>query len=338
MLMTRPPGICMRTRLIENIATLMVRALGERYPSADLPACHALFAERVASWRPTIIRTLGDLRAAVVLTEPVAARWGAPEAWLHVVTDGAEDNLTWIADTLVEIEPDLPASLSCRVPAEWAALLPMLTEHGLVVSKVGLGGTVDTMLEKLGGMEAVDPSDLGLTVKVVSTLEEVRAASDLRREYFLAHPEHGWSSDLTPEEQRAIDARVESEMAGRLENSEGVDWLVLEGDVPVGSFGIVGQTHSPVVGRAAGFNICLLPRIQRCGVGTYAYRTMVERAGELGIDHLNGSTSNPGVLRIGARIGRRLDNWLLRRDGPWIEPDAWRVILSSGGERPSSIR
>jgi hypothetical protein len=65
---------------------------------------------------------------------------------------------------------------------------------------------------------------------------------------------------------------------------------------------------------------------------------MVERAAELGIDHLNGSTSNPGVLRIGARIGRRLDNWLLRRDGPWIEPDAWRVVLSSGGVRPSSIR
>jgi RimJ/RimL family protein N-acetyltransferase len=312
----------MDRRDIENIATLRVRALQERYPSADLEAGHERFAEQVASWHPTILRTLGDLRAAVALTEPVPARWGAPEAWLHVVTDGEQETLPWIADTLAQLETQLPASLSCRIPAAWGALLPVLAEHGLGVSKVGLGGDVGTMLHKLRALSVVDPADLGLTLKIVSSLEEVRAASNLRRDYFLSHPEHGWASDLTAEEQQKIDARVESQMTQRLQDSKAVDWIILEGDVPVGAFGIVGRHDSSVIGRIASFNICLLPRIQRRGVGTLAYRTMVERAADFGIDHLNGSTSNPGVLRIGARIGRRLDNWLLRRDRPWIEPDA----------------
>lgn len=319
----------MHSRVIDNIATLMVRALEKRYPSADLNASHELFAERVKSWRPTIFETLGDLRAAVALTEPVPARWGAPEAFLHVVTDGSEGTETWIADTLARMEPRLPSSLSCRIPAEWGALLPLLAQRGLRVSKVGLGGVVDTMLARLNEMAIVDPTDLDLTVKVVSTLDEIRAASGLRRDYFVSHPEHGWASDLTPEQQQAIDERVESEMSERLENSDATDWLILDGDGPAGAFSIVGQSHSPVVGRAAGFNICLLPRIQGRGVGTLAYRVMVERASELGIEHLNGATSNSGVLRIGARIGRRLDNWLLRRDPPWVDREAWYSVWAA---------
>lgn len=305
--------------LAKHIANLILAPVLTRYPTADSNAGLDFFVEQVLSWEPVDVRTFGSLNGAVVLTKSVEARWGAPEAWLHVTVDGSSEANSWANEQIQQLGPSVPPSASCRIPAERSALLPALREIGFGFSKLGLGGYAPDMLKKFEETDLVEPEEAGVELRVVSTMEEVRASSALRRDYFVNNPEHGWASTLTDEQQRAIDERVEGEMAKRLAESHGTDWVFVdEKETVVGCFGL-NRSTSPVIGPNAGFNICLDPSIQRRGLGMVAYNTMIARADELGISYMNGSTSNPGVIAIATRIGRSLDNWLLRKDRPWIE-------------------
>ena len=75
------------------------------------------------------------------------------------------------------------------------------------------------------------------------------------------------------------------------------------------------------MGPCGGLNIVLLPEIQRLGLGKAAYLYMLERMQQIGIVTLYGMTSNPGVIRIGHSIGRRVRLIIMRRDGPFIASD-----------------
>lgn len=198
-------------------------------------------------------------------------------------------------------------------------MLPALQAAGFGVVKLALTGVVEQMLARVVDLRCIAPASLGLEVRFLTTDDEVRATAALRRDYFTSHPAHGWASaSLTDAQQSAIDARVEAEIERRRTEGPGTEWVVLAGDVVVGCFGFTTPSESPIVGRNSGFNICLSPAVQGCGLGTLAYRIMVERAAELEVEFMHGMTSNPAAIRIAARIGRHVDNWLLRRDPPWV--------------------
>ena len=304
---------------VERAVAHMLDTVRTRYPNAR-DAATERFREEAQGWQ--VAKSWETDRTCVVLTEVVPARWGAPEAHLHALTDGSDEAVQELTSQLPSIRDALPDSISCRVSFGRRETFPVLRQLGLGVSKLGLGGEVPVMKAHLEALNLVAPAEMGLRMQTASTMEHVRASSRLRREYFLAHPEHGWASGtLTPAQQQAIDNRVEAEFQQRLEGQLGTDFVLLADEEVVGTFSVTTPRDNPIVGLSASFNICIAPDWQGRGLGTYGYHVMVERADELGVAFLHGSTSNPGVIRIAARIGRRLDNWLLRRDPPWIDEE-----------------
>lgn len=81
----------------------------------------------------------------------------------------------------------------------------------------------------------------------------------------------------------------------------------------------------PLLGDTGGLNIVFGPELQGRGLGKAAYLHMLERMPALGLDRMHGMTSNPAVIHIGRQLGRRLRRVLLRRDGPFLSPDALAV-------------
>lgn len=297
----------------------MFDAVQARHPHVG-EAARAMLTSAAEHWTAAEVWEGDDY--LVVLTSPLDARWGAPESHLHVLHEsGASlDDLDSQRD---EIRAALPESVSCRVPATRPDLLRFVRSLGLGVAKLGFGGAMSHMMTRLADLPSPSLDGLGVRCETVSTMEHVVASSALRRSYFLAHPEHGWaSSTLTAAQQREIDARVEAELEQRLAANAGTDFVLIHDEQVIGAFGFTAPQQSPVVGVNSSFNICIAPDWHGRGLGMFAYRVMIEQAAACGVDYMHGATSNPGVLRIGKKLGRHVDNWLLRRDQPWMDVDA----------------
>ena len=56
------------------------------------------------------------------------------------------------------------------------------------------------------------------------------------------------------------------------------------------------------------------------------YRTMLERAAELGIERYRGTTWNPAVIHLARSLERRLAGWCLRTQGPFISNQLLRAL------------
>ena len=98
----------------------------------------------------------------------------------------------------------------------------------------------------------------------------------------------------------------------------GSDLLEHRADKLLGYFSFVPRLDHPLLGSCAGINIILLPEIQGAGLGWTAYAHLIAKMDELGIEILSGRTSNPAVIHISTRLGRRVHRYILRRDGPFI--------------------
>jgi GNAT superfamily N-acetyltransferase len=313
-----------REGVIEAIVDLRLRtAPGE---SPDLEKARVFLTEvwgkvLTSARRVELCRDADVVTAIVVIGEPSADRFGVPESKVLVLCDPADQEArSWAAAALQRMDPHLDPHCTVQLDGKDRSLMAPLRALGFGPAKLSLSGSVSVAVERLRGA-VVDPADFGVQFRAAA-LEEASQITALMRDFFLAHPEFGWGGPpLSEAEQAVVDARELARMSRDLACSTETGFVVVREGRLVGYFGFDAHLEHPLMGPCGGLNIVLLPEIQRLGLGKAAYLYMLERMQQIGIVTLYGMTSNPGVIRIGHSIGRRVRLIIMRRDGPFIASD-----------------
>ena len=287
---------------------------------------HTVYSKLFETARVVECSRSGDRAVGfVMITAPRAERFGVPEESVLVLCDPqTPDARAWAESVLRSLGPQLAPHCTVQIDGADRALRGVLRELNFGTAKLDLIGDVQTALERLRG-RSVSPADQGVEF-TDPDVEQAGEINILTRDFFLAHPQFGWGGPHASEEQQAaIDARELERLERSLADGTKTDFTITRGEKTLGYFGFQVHPEHPVLGSCAGVNIILLPEIQGLGLGKAAYLHMLERMPALGLDRMHGMTSNPAVIHIGRQLGRRLRRVLLRRDGPFLSPDALAV-------------
>jgi len=282
---------------------------------------HSIYGPLVAAAQQ--VETLhqnGSLVGIAILGQPRSERFGPPESFVRLLRDPECDAaLEWAHDLLTGDTFVLPPHCSLELDPTDRSLIAPMEQRGFGVAKLKLRGRVDHALAHLKD-KGVAPASVDLTLSVPEA-EQAVAINALLRDFFAMHPALGWGGPPANAEQQAeIDRRETKDLEQRLSTPPSSDFILCRAGKLLGYFGFTHQPNHPLLGSCGGVNIVLLPEIQGLGLGWMAYRHMVEAMHALGIETLYGSTSNPAVIRISTRIGRRVAQFVLRRDGPFVSP------------------
>ena len=120
------------------------------------------------------------------------------------------------------------------------------------------------------------------------------------------------------QQQEKIDAREQKRFEQQRATKHNCDFVMIHNNRIVGYFGFTPHFNHPLFGNYGGINIMLLPEVQKKGLGKAAYKHLLCEMQKIGLDLMYGRTSNPGVIHIGKKIGRRVRRILLRKDGPFL--------------------
>lgn len=256
----------------------------------------------------------GRLRAAVVWTVTTEPTLGVTEARCSVDYDLAEPGaFEWTVHTLEARRSRLGAGRALVLDVAYEPLLPVMQRLGVNVQSLVLHGRPREALQSWSRHRGLDkrwpdPAALGLAVEPLRRAEQVEQIVALRRDYFRAHEQH---SPIKPAEeldaalQAAIDEHVRQKLSAHLDEATPSHFVVLQQARLVGSFGLRISEQHPFFGpRCAGVEIALDPSVHGRGVGTLAYKRLLELMIERDVGIFKGITANPAVIHL-ARLMRR---------------------------------
>lgn len=293
-------------------------------PIAETEAARSFFAgvyDRLIHHAQKVetLRTEDTLVGLIILTAPQPNRFSAAEPSLIVLLK--PDALDWARSTLRRLDSEgLPPHLSLSLNATDRALLSTAHALGLRPAKLELMGPTQRALAHLEG-HTTDPARHGVRFSPAK-VSDAPAIHALMRDFFLKRPELGWGGAPASDALQAkLDAAAIEGITRRISADTDADFIVTRGDALLGAFNFQPRHDHPAFGSFAGVNIVLLPEIQGLGLGKAAYLCIARHLKARGVERLLGQTSNPAVIHLGLKMGRRLRRIILRRDGPFI-PDA----------------
>lgn len=306
----------MNDALLEAHVTLRLRAMSHHEAFAgDLPRATAFLREKL---RP--LHAEGTVRAAVeggslfgVLAwkhdpepwcgEPVSAvaldydpRWSGADAWLAEVLD----------DELPRMEADLDLLLDARHDAARHAL----RARGVGVDSIVLLGRPEVALARL--IETGTSNEPA--VQLVPLEEEhIDPLMALERETFTREPQFCWFAT----NEQAL-ARMRDGLFHALSAADPMLSVVIADGRPRGLVQ-ASLRDDALWGLTAGMSLLLAPELRGRGFARPIYRALLERMVEHGARTFKGGTNQPGVIRLGALMGRKLHAFVMRRGAPFPE-------------------
>ena len=250
----------------------------------------------------------GEVVAGWLWWERVHPTFGikVPEFILEFDTAHPEAML-WVRDLLRSRRFRFPENTTSVLPARYAFLIPELAVAGLAIDSVELIGHCQQGLHVIG--EPLSPLPYGLAWKPLRTKEDLYGALGLRRRVFEANPEYAWFA-TNPEHAVRFKQRLEEEMQG--EHLWHV--LVKHGQV-LGFYGSSVVKENPFWGPRGGVEFVLDPKLQGRGIGKEAYRRTLQGLIQKGCPVYMGTTANPAVLNLAAKLGREMVRFNVRAGG-----------------------
>lgn len=258
--------------------------------------------------RARVLRRRGDAVAYLLLTRHAVGFHGGPIQELDLAADRRSPVARrWLAAELAALAPAIRPELVLHLLGPDRDLLPALRDAGLGIEAVNLTGSVRTARSyfRARTRPVVDPGTLGLRVEPLGTAAQVDAALHLKRAWFREHPEHGWFCA-----DEAFLAREREELLGGL-GEDPTRFVFLRDRRVVGLFGFGVEDH-PMWGRQAHPTFDVAGDLHGKGLLTFAYRFLLDEMAARGVRLYAGGTSQPGVLALSGKMGRRLFAWVLR--------------------------
>lgn len=190
----------------------------------------------------------------------------------------------------------------------YGPLLARLQGLGLGLEAIVVIGEVKASLERL--MAALDPpsdlTHLGLSLKSLSTAQEVDAVIELKRLVFSAHPEScffgAWPSYLACEREALLEGL----------RSTDPTWLIVRGGDVLGYFSAHLSQKPPFWGSRAGLDVILHPSIQGQGIIKTVYRHLLSELAARGVQAFIGGTSQPSVMGLSKIMEREILEYIVR--------------------------
>ncbi|MFC2171761.1 GNAT family N-acetyltransferase [Acidobacteriota bacterium] len=266
------------------------------------------------------IKTLSDssgLRGVVALGAPQPAMLGLDNTHCHLdFRQGDLEAQAWGADMLCDWIPRLDDSFVLMLDPVYRSLLPTVTQAGLRVQALLLHGRPEEALRAIGGPPNRERllDEGGLSIEPLSSSEQVEHLVRLRHRYFTTHPQHSPMStqrQIDESQQAQINEFVRKKLLKSVQTKSDTQFVVLQGTEVMGGFGLILHEHNPTLGFCAGVEIFLDPSVHGRGVGTLAYRILLQRMIELGVRVFKGTTANPAVIHLARKMKRRLRGWKL---------------------------
>jgi len=185
-------------------------------------------------------------------------------------------------------------------------LAELLYQVGLPVDGLELLGECASALGALGPSVSLPP-DLSWSV---CASEDVAAVVALRQRVFTQLPQYAWFA-AHPAHGEAFAQRLRQELTG-----EHLWWVIRRNEEVLGFVGSSVVPENPLWGPRGGVEFVLDPQLHGRGVGKEAYRRTLQGLLERGCPVFKGCSSNPAVLLLAARMGRRVESFHVRSGGP----------------------
>ena len=186
------------------------------------------------------------------------------------------------------------------------------------VDSLNLVGLTEPALRHLEDHDVCpDFAALGLTIAPLRACH-IEAVIALRQAVFKRQPEACWFG--------ATDAhipglRLALQEACQVQGS--LHKVILEGSTVRGVLGCDVEEHA-LWGHSGGMDLVLAPPLQGRGLIKTGYRTLLRELAARSVNRFHGSSSQPGVLALGARMGRQFTGLSIRKATPrpqdWFRP------------------
>jgi hypothetical protein len=226
--------------------------------------------------------------------------------------------LAFIEARLDDFDDELLMTL---FPHQAAVREQMLAHPDFGVDSLIVVGAVDDALRTLKA--EVDPQTMQREGLVSMTFgsPHVPATVTLREAVFRAQPEACW---FGADEAHLPGLQAALETAAAQEDPMHRAWM--RHTALVAALGCEEADHA-LWGRSAGLDIVLAPALHGRGLVKLAYLELLQRCHDRGIPTFYGSSSQPGVLGLGLRMGRQVCGLSMRRARlrpsdwfrPWLE-------------------
>jgi len=229
--------------------------------------------------------------------------------------------LAFIEARLDDFDDELLMTL---FPHQAAVRERMLDHPDFGVDSLILVGAVDAALERLS--PTVDPSVMQREALESTAFRapHVQPTVALRQAVFRAQPEACWFGG---DDAHLPGLRAALEAAASQEDAMHRAWM--RDTELVAALGCDEANHA-LWGRSAGMDLVLAPSLHGRGLVKLAYLELLQRCSDREIPTFYGSSSQPGVLGLGLRMGRRIAGLSMRR-ARLRAPDWFRPWLDAYG-------
>lgn len=241
----------------------------------------------------------GKLRAAVLIS-------CSPKYHFAIVSaprDRAAHN--WAKTILNDHLPKGGRPCEGRIEPGQMDLLPWLCSQGFGIRSVRLEGGVESSLRRLRrhyGKKLRTPFEqAGLTIAAARSSAEITPYLRILRTEYRRNPQFG-THVTDPRFQRAI----RRDLARTMKHGEKSLWLIRRNGKLVGGVDVF-ESSSHIDGkRRAWFGVNLTRELQGKNCARAIYEAILMELQKRGVERYLGSTAQPGVMRLGKIMGRRL--------------------------------
>lgn len=257
-----------------------------------------------------VLRDAERVRAHLTWAPDDDSWYGVPV--LRVLCDVLPEDeaaVAWLLDRLDARLPEFGDDFDMQLSGQLGVLLPAFYKHGFGIDSVIQVGALRTVLSRLpDGLDA-RLAAAGVTAHPFDDEALVEPLAAFIERVFTDEPEFCWFAPLEGH------ARVRrAELMGALGSGE--RFVLLRDERIVGTVAADVGT-SPAWGRKAGMDLVFDRSIRGLGLATWAYRPTLENARRRGARVVRGGTAQPAILALGARLGRVVDAWMIRRNPPF---------------------
>jgi hypothetical protein len=236
---------------------------------------------------------------AAMLFEPGEKRRHATFFLLSL--PGDPDSRRWLAETLQIQKPLLGRRCEGNLELWQRNLLPWFARQGFAVRAVYLEGEVEKSLRRLRrhyGKELRAPLDeAGGSIRAAKSVKEFSPYLEILRKEYGRNPQFG---HFVSNKKFLTD--LHKFHAGMLRRGKKSLWLVHGRDRLFGGSDVFQFPGT----KRAGFGVNLSAMAQGKHFARALYETVLLELRARGVTHYEGSTGQPGVMRLGKVMGRRL--------------------------------
>ncbi len=210
----------------------------------------------------------------------------------------------WVFDMLRAHPEATSGAVLVTVDAHRPELRDLLLTLGLGIDSLSLTGRTQDGLAALARPPVTLPS--GIDIRPLLP-DDVEPFLDLQEQVFCAEPEYCWFGG-TPEFRQTTRHSLLKGREGRTVHR----WAITDEQ---GLAGVFSCDHSdnPMWGPMGGLYFCFHPRIRGKGLTHHAYRWQLQAMRADGVPLYRGSTSQPPIMAMARKLGRRLTAWNMRR-------------------------